>query len=54
LALLREEQNGVIIECAGGERSVLIGRGAGRWPTAESVLADVLDVRRVEKKGAER
>ena len=54
LALLREEQNGVIIECAGGERSVLIGRGAGRWPTAESVLADALDVRRVEKKGAAR
>lgn len=46
LALLREEQNGVIIECAGGERRTLIGRGAGRWPTAESVLADILEVRR--------
>jgi homoserine dehydrogenase len=24
----------------------VIGRGAGRWPTAESVMADVLEIAR--------
>ena len=46
LALLREEQNGVIFTLADGSKVHLIGRGAGRWPTAESVMADVLEIAR--------
>jgi len=46
LALLREEQNGVIFTLADGSKVSVIGRGAGRWPTAESVMADVLEIAR--------
>jgi homoserine dehydrogenase len=41
-----EEQNGVVIEWTGGSREVLRGRGAGRWPTAEAVIGDVLELAR--------
>ncbi|KAA0215825.1 MAG: homoserine dehydrogenase [Leptolyngbya sp. PLA3] len=37
-----------------GRRQVLRGRGAGRWPTAEAVVADVLDViRHIETEARE-
>lgn len=41
---LEREWNAVAVRCRNGAEEVLIGRGAGRWPTAESVIADVLDV----------
>jgi homoserine dehydrogenase len=56
----RDEINVVVIDSepvAGGEgatpreRTVLRGRGAGRWPTAESVLGDVLEVARLSGRG---
>lgn len=46
----RDEVNVVSIESALGESTkatVLRGRGAGRWPTAESVLGDVLEIARL-------
>lgn len=46
LALLREEQNGVLFTLADGSVVTVLGRGAGRWPTAESVMADVLEIAR--------
>jgi homoserine dehydrogenase len=44
LADLADEANGVVITDADEQRHVLAGRGAGRAPTALSVVADVLDV----------
>jgi homoserine dehydrogenase len=46
LAGLRGEANGVVVHLEDGAPVVLLGRGAGRWPTAEAVLADLLDLAR--------
>ncbi len=35
------EENRVVVETADGHMFALCGRGAGRWPTAESVYADL-------------
>jgi len=43
---LRDEQNGVVFHLEGGPPVVLHGKGAGRWPTAESVMADLFDLAR--------
>lgn len=43
---LRGERNALRVTGADGRVWVCTGRGAGRWPTAESVLADIADVRR--------
>jgi homoserine dehydrogenase len=50
LAGLREEQNGAAFHLDGEPPVVLRGRGAGRWPTAESVLADLLDLARDRRR----
>jgi homoserine dehydrogenase len=42
----RDEENRVRIELEGGHSVVLRGKGAGRWPTSEAVLADLLDLSR--------
>jgi homoserine dehydrogenase len=52
LAGLRDEQNGVVFHVKGGPPVVLRGRGAGRWPTAEAVVADLLELAR-ERPAAE-
>ena len=49
---LRDEQNGVVFHVTGGATVVLRGKGAGRWPTAEAVMADLLDLAR-ERPAAE-
>ena len=46
LSSLRDEQNGVVFHLQGGPPVVLRGKGAGRWPTAEAVVADVFDLAR--------
>jgi homoserine dehydrogenase len=38
------EQNRLIISGAKGREWRVSGKGAGRWPTAEAVLADLLDI----------
>ena len=40
------EWNAAEIKGADGQSCVMRGRGAGRWPTAESVVADLLDLER--------
>jgi homoserine dehydrogenase len=40
------EWNALEIKYASGEVIVLRGRGAGRWPTTEAVMADVFDIMR--------
>jgi homoserine dehydrogenase len=44
LAQTRDEFNAVEIELANGESVKLLGRGAGRWPTAESVFGDLFEL----------
>ncbi|MCA9291655.1 MAG: hypothetical protein KDA25_11050 [Phycisphaerales bacterium] len=51
LARVREEHNVAVIEWNDGSCEILRGRGAGRWPTAESVVADALDCARLGSVG---
>lgn len=44
LAQTREEWNRLIITDADGERIDVLGRGAGRWPTTEAVMADLFEL----------
>jgi homoserine dehydrogenase len=44
LAQTRDEFNAVEIELTNGESVKLLGRGAGRWPTAESVFGDLFEL----------
>jgi len=50
LAAVRAEENAAVVELTSGERSFVAGRGAGRWPTAESVVGDLLEIER--RRGA--
>ena len=45
----RGEQNRAIIELDNGETWYVTGKGAGAWPTSESLLADVLQIAREQK-----
>ena len=44
LAGARGEENRLIINGAGGHTWQVSGKGAGRWPTAEAIIADMLDI----------
>jgi homoserine dehydrogenase len=46
LAGARGEENRAVVARSDGPPVRLAGRGAGRWPTAEAVLADILDIAR--------
>ena len=43
---LAGEWNALSLTLGSGQTLTVRGRGAGRWPTAESVLADVFNLRR--------
>lgn len=43
---LKGEWNALEVEYASGDKIVFRGRGAGRWPTTEVVMADIFDVMR--------
>ena len=46
LGSLTQERNGLEIMHPDGRRHFVAGRGAGRWPTTEAVMADLFDARR--------
>jgi homoserine dehydrogenase len=46
LADVREEWNGAVLVFSDATTEFVSGRGAGAWPTAESVLGDVLEIAR--------
>ena len=46
LAGARNEENRFLVCTADGAVHEVYGKGAGRWPTAASVFADVMDVQR--------
>jgi homoserine dehydrogenase len=52
LASLRNEWNGLVP--ANAPEKLLSGRGAGRWPTTEAMVADCLDVVRLIRTAAKR
>jgi homoserine dehydrogenase len=52
LSSVRGVQNAALIERVDGTRELVRGTGAGRWPTAESVLADLLLLARRAAVGA--
>ena len=47
LAGARGAQNRLLITLQDGQSLALRGLGAGRWPTAEAVMADILDIHRL-------
>ncbi len=49
LARPRNEENRVVVQPVSGPPTVVDGKGAGRWPTSESVFADVLDIYRLRR-----
>jgi len=53
LAGTRNEENCLVIHGAQGTVDQVRGKGAGRWPTAEAVVADVFDLSRAERASAE-
>jgi homoserine dehydrogenase len=46
IAETRGEWNRLVITRADGTEEIVSGRGAGRWPTTEAMIADLLEVRR--------
>jgi homoserine dehydrogenase len=46
LSAPRNEENCFLLGRADGGVHILHGKGAGRWPTAASVMADVMDIQR--------
>ena len=46
LAQVSGAENRLIVQPEVGERVVVSGTGAGRWPTTEAVMADLFDIRR--------
>lgn len=50
LAFLAADECGAVVRCESGATFRCRGRGAGRWPTTEAVLADLLDLLR-EREG---
>lgn len=46
LAQVRNEFNGVYVECDVADATMYYGRGAGRLPTASAVVADIVDIAR--------
>jgi len=46
---LRSEWNALQVLSKDGTLEAVTGRGAGRWPTTEAVLADLFDVSRARK-----
>jgi homoserine dehydrogenase len=45
LAQVQPEWNRLLITRSNGQEVVIQGRGGGRWPTTEALMADLLDVR---------
>jgi len=54
LGQCRDEENRVLIEARRGSSTLLTGKGAGRWPTSESVLGDLLELSRLHGPRTDR
>ncbi len=54
LACVAADKNATIIELRDGTIELVSGRGAGRWPTAEAVVADLLELSRARRSRDQR
>jgi homoserine dehydrogenase len=54
LAIARREWNALHLTRSDGQCVTVVGRGAGRWPTTEAVMADLLDAHREQRRDARR
>jgi homoserine dehydrogenase len=54
LASVRDEWNRLVITRKDGTSAMVSGRGAGRWPTTEAVIADLLELRHRQQGAAAR
>jgi homoserine dehydrogenase len=54
LALVSGEWNALVVTHSDGRSLKVVGRGAGRWPTSEAVVADLLEVRRARQSANRR
>ena len=52
MAQAQGEGNVLVLETEAGARITLAGKGAGRWPTAEAVMADLFDLWRARCRAA--
>jgi homoserine dehydrogenase len=50
LAQLRDEENAVVLGLSNGSDLVLRGKGAGRWPTTQAVIGDLLSLPRTRRR----
>lgn len=50
LAQARREGNAIEINHEDGTQTILKGKGAGRWPTTEAVIADLIDLHHLGRK----
>lgn len=46
LSAARNEENRFLVDDPAGRRRLVLGKGAGRWPSAAAVFADVMDLQR--------
>ncbi len=46
LASVRNEENRFLVTATDGTVHAVYGKGAGRWPSAAAVFADVMDLER--------
>ena len=53
-ALAKGAENRLILETTDGKTTVLSGRGAGRWPTTEAIVADLFDLHRETTSDVQR
>jgi homoserine dehydrogenase len=54
LASASREWNALHLTRSDGQSVTVVGRGAGRWPTTEAVMADLLDAHREQRRYARR
>lgn len=51
VAKVKNELNTVVLDCDLADKMILIGKGAGKYPTASAVLSDIIDSYKQEKRG---
>jgi homoserine dehydrogenase len=54
VASTHNERNIAILHHPDGSSTTLRGKGAGRWPTSESVIADLLEIARTRSQSARK
>ncbi|HKP68099.1 MAG TPA: homoserine dehydrogenase [Pyrinomonadaceae bacterium] len=52
-AATRGAENALVLETIDGDQISISGRGAGRWPTSEAVVADLLELYRTQRREPE-